>query len=245
MLRVSTARLQPVVLVTGATGVIGSAVTRKLAGSGYSVVAAGRNDARLAPLRGVASAVHTCSFATQAECDALVKAACGHAADGGLAGVVCCTGATQNKLLLRAGDNDFTDMYDANVLPVMRVTKAALRLSPMLKAGDGAFVALGSYAGEHGNAGQAAYAASKAALSGAYKSLAKEYGRKGIRFNVVAPGLIESDMADTIPAQERERWAQASALGRLGTANEVAEVVLAALRSRYVTGQVLPVNGGA
>lgn len=109
---------------------------------------------------------------------------------------------------------------------------------------DGCMIALGSVVGEDGNAGQVAYAASKGALTASWKSLAKEFGGRGIRFNVVSPGLVESTMADTISEEKKKAWAEQNALGRLVQAEEVADAILSCCECTGITGQVIRVDCG-
>jgi 3-oxoacyl-[acyl-carrier protein] reductase len=126
------------------------------------------------------------------------------------------------------------------------VTCARASVRPMMKAKAGRIVFLSSVVGEMGNVGQTAYAASKAAVIGAAKSIAREYASRNITVNVVAPGFIETDMTHGMNEQMKEHILKITPLGKIGTARDVASAVtyLASDEAGYVTGQVLRVNGG-
>jgi 3-oxoacyl-[acyl-carrier protein] reductase len=161
-----------------------------------------------------------------------------------LSGVVFAGGTTLNKLFLRTSDEDINEMMENNLLVPLRVVRSVLKHSKMVTNRQGCFVALSSVVGEQGNAGQTAYCASKAALDGSFRALAKEYGNRNIRFNLVAPGLIESTMAAELNADQQETWKAAASLRRLGTPDEVAQVVVSVLDMTFVTGQTIRVCGG-
>ncbi len=116
----------------------------------------------------------------------------------------------------------------------------------MMKQRGGAIVNLTSVVGEMGNAGQAAYAASKAGIIGLTKSVARELASRGVRVNAVAPGYVDTDMTQALPEAARAKLLELIPLARLGTAQDVAEAVafLASEQASYVTGEVLRVNGG-
>ena len=124
------------------------------------------------------------------------------------------------------------------------MAKAAIR--PMMKARRGRIINLSSVVAESGNPGQAVYSASKAALIGLTKTLAREYASRGVTVNAVAPGFIETDMTSGLPEQAKQSIVAQTPLGRQGTAEEVAAAVifLASDEAAYVTGQVIRVNGG-
>ena len=182
--------------------------------------------------------------------------------------VVHCAGATLNKLAVRTTASDLERLFAVNVVAAVEisrlVTKQTLKVlalnkpastiaegEPSLVVPDLAdsarfvHVAIGSVVGESGNAGQVAYAASKGALSAAFRSLAKEYGRKGIRFNVVAPGLVgDTAMSDAMHPADTERWLGQSALGRLGHTADVAAAVALSCECGWLNGQVVRLDGG-
>ena len=153
-------------------------------------------------------------------------------------------GITKDGLLLRMTEEDFEKVVDINLKGAFLCTKAAIK--DMLRAKKGSIINITSIVGVTGNAGQANYSASKAGLIGFTKSVAKEYGSKGITVNAVAPGFIQTAMTDSLPEEVKEAYLKQSPLGRFGTPEDVASVVefLASEKAAYVTGQVIEVTGG-
>ena len=153
-------------------------------------------------------------------------------------------GITKDNLFLRMSDADWAEVIETNLISLHRVCKPFLR--GMLRERWGRIINVGSVVGRMGNAGQANYAAAKAGIEGFTRSLAQELGSRGITVNCVAPGFIEtamtSDLSDLLIKQMVDRIP----LGRIGSADEVANVVafLARDESSYVTGQTIAVNGG-
>lgn len=153
-------------------------------------------------------------------------------------------GITKDGLLLRMTEEDFEKVVDINLKGAFLCTKAAIK--DMLKAKKGSIINITSIVGVTGNAGQANYSASKAGLIGFTKSVAKEYGSKGITVNAVAPGFIQTAMTDSLPEEVKSTYLKQIPLGRFGTPEDVASVVefLASEKAAYVTGQVIEVTGG-
>jgi len=153
-------------------------------------------------------------------------------------------GIVRDTLLLRMSEDDWDAVLATNLRSAFLCTRAALR--PMLRQKSGRIVNLASISGIRGNAGQANYAASKAALIGFTKSTAREVASRGITVNAVAPGLIETDITTEMPAKAREALIGQIPLGRMGTTDEVAEVVafLSSPLAGYITGQALVIDGG-
>ncbi|HWA15830.1 MAG TPA: SDR family oxidoreductase, partial [Gemmatimonadales bacterium] len=153
-------------------------------------------------------------------------------------------GITKDNLMLRMTEQDFTDVLQANLTGAFVSTKAVLK--GMMKRRWGRIINITSVVGIAGNKGQANYAASKAGLIGFTKSVAKEYGSRGILVNAIAPGFIETDMTAGLPAEAQAAMLGGIALGRLGQPAEVAGAVLflASDLAGYITGQVLVVDGG-
>jgi len=153
-------------------------------------------------------------------------------------------GITKDGLLMRMSENDFDSVMDINMKSVFNMTKAVLR--PMLKQRKGSIINMSSVVGVKGNAGQANYSASKAAINGFTKSTALELGSRNIRCNSIAPGFIETEMTDALGEVQIQEWRNAIPLKRGGTTEDIANsaLFLASDMSAYVTGQVLHVCGG-
>lgn len=158
--------------------------------------------------------------------------------------LVSSAGIAIDGLLLRLKEEDFDRILSVNVKGSVAVARAAIRT--MMRAKTGRIVFLSSVVGEMGNAGQTAYAASKAALLGVTKSLAREYASRGITVNAVTPGFIDTDMTSGLTDEQKTSMLTAVPLGRTGTALEIAAAItyLASDEAAYVTGQTLRVNGG-
>lgn len=163
---------------------------------------------------------------------------------GGLDIVVNNAGITKDGLLMRMTEENFNDVIRTNLNSVFNITKACQK--PMLKQRSGSIINISSVVGVKGNAGQANYAASKAGIIGFTKSVALELGSRSIRCNAIAPGFIETEMTDVLPADTVKQWREAIPLKRGGTPEDVANAVvfLASDMAAYVTGQVLNVDGG-
>ena len=153
-------------------------------------------------------------------------------------------GVTRDGLLLRMGEEDFSSVIDANLTAAYRVCKRAAQ--GMLRARSGRIILMSSVVALLGSAGQANYSASKAGLVGLARSLARELGSRSITVNVVAPGPIETDMTAALGEKRLEGLANAVPLGRMGTVDEIAGAVtfLASPAAAYITGAVIPVDGG-
>jgi 3-oxoacyl-[acyl-carrier protein] reductase len=153
-------------------------------------------------------------------------------------------GITRDNLLLRMKDEEWDAVLSTNLKGVFHGTRAVLR--PMLKQRRGRIINLASVVGVMGNAGQANYVAAKAGIIGLTKAAAKEVASRGITVNAVAPGFIETDMTHALDPERQEEIRSRIPLGRFGTPEEVAELVvfLASDRAAYITGQVIHINGG-
>lgn len=153
-------------------------------------------------------------------------------------------GITKDGLLMRMSEEQWDTVINVNLKSVFNLTKAAIK--PMMKAKVGSIINLTSVVGIRGNAGQANYAASKAGIIGFTKSVALELGSRNIRSNAIAPGFIETEMTGEINEKAVEEWKQQIPMKRGGQPDEVADcaVFLASDLSRYITGQVLQVDGG-
>jgi len=153
-------------------------------------------------------------------------------------------GITRDKLLMRMGETDFTDVINVNLNGSFYFLSAAAKV--MIKQKSGAVINLASIAGVKGNPGQVNYSASKAGVIGMTLSAAKELGRRGIRVNAIAPGFIDTDMTAVLTEEQKARAAEAISLGRIGKPGDVAKTALflASEDAAYLTGQIIGVDGG-
>jgi len=153
-------------------------------------------------------------------------------------------GITRDQLLMRMKREDWDAVIATNLTASFTLAQATIR--PMLKQRGGRIIAISSVVGQMGNAGQTNYAASKAGLIGFAKALAREVASRGITVNVIAPGMIETDMTKAISEKAQVDWAAQIPLGRLGSVDDIASAAcfLASDEAAYITGQVLAVNGG-
>ena len=153
-------------------------------------------------------------------------------------------GITKDGLLMRMSEEDYDKVMDVNMKSVFNMTKAVLR--PMLKHRKGSIINMSSVVGVKGNAGQANYSASKAAINGFTKSTALELGSRNIRCNSIAPGFIETEMTEALGEEQINEWRNSIPLKRGGSTDDIANATLflASDMSAYVTGQVLNVCGG-
>ncbi len=238
-----------VALVTGASRGIGRAIAVDLARAGASVVLVGRDTAALAEAAAEAEAagaakvsVHQADVSDPAAVDAVVTATLKEF--GNLDIAIANAGQAVDGLLVRMKPADIDRMLDVNLKSALFLVGSVAR--PMMKQRSGAIVLVSSIVGVAGNAGQSAYAASKAGLLGLAKSAAKELGSRNVRVNAVAPGLIETAMTETMPQEARAHYLATIPLGRAGTPGDVSGVVtfLCSDAARYVTGQTIVVDGG-
>ena len=226
-----------VVLVTGGSRGIGLAVARRFAALGDHVAVTYNSSPPPDGLFGV-----QCDVTSAESVDAAFAAV--EAKFGPVEVLVSNAGITKDGLLLRMGEADFTNVIDANLTAAYRVTKRAAQ--GMLKARKGRIVLVSSVVGLLGSAGQANYAASKAGLVGFARSLARELGSRSITVNVVAPGPVSTDMTAVLGEDRLKELTAAVPLGRMASTDEIAGVVafLASGDAAYITGAVIPVDGG-
>jgi 3-oxoacyl-[acyl-carrier protein] reductase len=153
-------------------------------------------------------------------------------------------GITRDNILVRMKEDEWDDIISTNLTSVYKMSKCVLR--GMLKKRAGRIISITSVVGAMGNAGQSNYAAAKAGIMGFTKSLAREVGVRGITVNAIAPGFIDTDMTENLPEDQKLELAAQIPMGRLGTANEIAQAVLflASDSGSYITAQTLHVNGG-
>jgi 3-oxoacyl-[acyl-carrier protein] reductase len=232
-------------LVTGASGGIGAAIAKALHGQGATVALSGTRAAvldEIASRLGTRVHVVTCNLAKPDEVERLVPAA--EAAMGSIDILVNNAGITRDMLFLRMKDADWDEVLAINLTSGFRLTRAALR--GMMKRRFGRIIAITSVVGVTGNAGQANYAAAKAATIGMSKSLAAEVASRGITVNAIAPGFIDTAMTAGLTEKQRDAILAVVPAARLGLPEEIASaaVYLASAEASYVTGHTLHVNGG-
>ena len=227
-----------VALVTGANRGIGLATARALRDAGYSVAATYRSTPIEEPgLLAVHCDVNDAGSVDAAFTEVEEKL-------GPVTVLVSNAGITNDGLMLRMSEEDFTSVIDANLTGGFRVAKRAVK--SMMKARWGRIVFISSIVGLGGQAGQANYAASKAGLHGLARSLAKEFASRNVTVNVVAPGPIETDMTAALNEDQLAALTGVVPLGRMGTPDEIAAAVrfLTSDAAGYITGTILPVDGG-
>jgi 3-oxoacyl-[acyl-carrier protein] reductase len=232
-------------LVTGASGGIGSAIARGLAGQGARLALSGSNPDKLAAFQAELGGDHValaCDLGDGAAVDGLVPRAV--EALGKLDILVNNAGVTRDNLLMRMKDEEWDQVIRVNLEAAFRLARAAAK--PMMKARFGRIISITSVVGATGNPGQANYAASKGALTAMTKAMAQELASRGITANCVAPGFIQSAMTDVLPEAQKSALLGRIPAGALGQGSDVAAAVvyLASREAGYVTGQTLHVNGG-
>ena len=233
-------------LVTGASGGLGSAIARSLAGQGARLAVSGSNVDKLEGFRSILGGDHvalSCNLSDGAAVDSLVPQAV-EALGGKLDILVNTAGVTRDNLLMRMKDEEFEEVIRINLEAAFRLMRAAAK--PMMKARFGRIISITSVVGVTGNPGQANYVASKAGLIGMTKSVAQELASRGITVNAIAPGFMTSAMTDALNDQQREAILSRIPLGAMGSGDDIgaAVVYLASREAGYVTGQTINVNGG-
>ena len=235
-------------IVTGAAQGIGKTIALQLAQQGADVVVTDINreglDLVVAEIQALGRRAHAIAMdvSSLAQCEGMVKEAV--QAMGRIDILVNNAGITRDTLLLRMKEEQWDQVIQVNVKGTFNCTKAVIRT--MFKQKYGRIIQISSVTGAMGNPGQANYSASKAAVIGFAKAVAREYAHSGITVNAVAPGFIQTAMTDAIPEKEREAMISQIPAKKLGTPEDVAAAVsfLASDESAYITGQVIHVNGG-
>jgi 3-oxoacyl-[acyl-carrier protein] reductase len=224
-------------LVTGGNRGIGQAIAQELAAGGDSVAVTFRTGEPPAGLLGV-----RCDVTDTAQVESAFEKV--EAEQGPVELLVANAGITRDQLLAMMKEDDFTAVLDTNLAGAYRVAKRAVR--GMMRLRRGRLIFVSSVVGMLGSAGQANYAASKAGLIGFARSLARELGSRGVTANVVAPGFVETDMTAALPEDRQQEIRRSIPLGRYASPEEVARVVqfLASDDAGYITGAVIPVDGG-
>ncbi|NLX64506.1 MAG: 3-oxoacyl-[acyl-carrier-protein] reductase [Clostridiaceae bacterium] len=235
------------VIVTGSTRGIGNEIAVRFASLGANVMLSGTSDSVYAAVdvlkeKGYSVAGYCGDVSLPAVAQSLIDKTV--ETFGSLDILVNNAGVTCDKLLIRMEEEDWDRVINVNLKSAYLCTKAAVRI--MMKKRSGSIINITSVVGLMGNAGQANYAASKAGLIGFTKSVAREFAARGITCNAVAPGFIETRMTDSLSAEIKESYLKSIPLGRYGTPSEVADLVvfLASDSARYITGQVINIDGG-
>ncbi|MDA8755382.1 3-oxoacyl-ACP reductase FabG [Candidatus Pseudothioglobus singularis] len=237
-----------IVLVTGATRGIGKAIALTLGNSGATVIGTATSESgadnisKVFAENKISGKGMKLDVTDNKQVSNLVKII---GEDFGSVDIlVNNAGITRDNILLRMKEDEWEDIINTNLSSIYKMSKSVLR--GMIKKRSGRIISITSVVGTMGNAGQSNYAAAKAGMIGFTKSLAREVGVRGIAVNAIAPGFIETDMTDNLPNDQKEALASQIPMGRLGTADEVANAVLflAGDGGSYITGQTLHVNGG-
>lgn len=226
-----------IVFVTGGNRGIGLSIARAFAADGDLVIVSYRSGEAPEGLVGVQMDVTSQESVKEAFTQIEEKY-------GSVDVLVANAGITRDGLTMRMSDEDFTAVVETNLTGAFRSAQRAI--SPMMKKRSGRVIFIGSVVGMLGSAGQVNYAATKSGLIGMARALAREYGSRGLTFNVIAPGFVETDMTAELGDTLREKYVAAIPLGRFCTPSEVAAVVkfIASPEASYITGAVIPVDGG-
>ncbi|MDO5081424.1 3-oxoacyl-ACP reductase FabG [Buchananella hordeovulneris] len=225
------------IFVTGASTGIGAAIAAHFLAAGDQVATLSRSG------KGPQGALNLAgSVADAGDVEAAFAAA--EAAHGPVSVLVANAGITRDTLLMRMSEADWDDVIATNLTGVQRVVRRAI--TPMIKARHGRIIAISSVVGMLGSPGQVAYAAAKAGLIGLVRSLTREVGGRGITANVVAPGFVDTAMTQVLPDKLKSDYLQRIPAGRFGEVDDIAAAVgfLASPQAGYISGAVLPVDGG-
>ncbi len=224
-------------LVTGGSKGIGRAMAEAFRDAGYKVAATYRSGGVPDGVLGV-----TCDITDQGQVDQAFETI--EAELGPVEVLVANAGVTRDTLLMRMSDDDWDTVIDTNLTGTFRVVRRAAR--PMMRGRFGRVILISSVVGLLGSPGQLNYASSKSALVGMARSLARELGSRNVTANVVAPGFIETDMTSVLPEETIKGYKARIPVGRLGSVDDVAQAAmfLAGEHAGYITGAVIPVDGG-
>ena len=228
---------KPIAFVTGGNRGIGLAIANALLRDGFHVVIGSRSGISIPGSDSVS--VDVISTQSVDEAFTLIENSWGIPEV-----LVCNAGITKDALVLRMSDEDFEEVIDSNLTGAFRVAKRGTK--GLLKIKKGRLIFIGSVVALLGSAGQVNYSASKSGLIGMARSFARELGSRGITANVIAPGFVETDMTADLDEKRRQEIANSIPLARFSDATEIAEVVsfIASEKAAYITGAVIPVDGG-
>lgn len=234
-----------VALVTGANGGIGSATALKLGKNGFKVILNYHVDkdkaVEIASFLGEENTLLIEADVTNVEA---VNEMVSKAVEkfGRIDVLVNNAGINRDKSFAKMSKEQWDEVINVNLTGVFNVTKAVIEI--MIRQGSGTIINISSIVGEIGNFGQTNYSASKAALIGFTKSLAKEVASKGVMVNAIAPGFVDTEMTRKIPENTKSKILEQIPMGRFATPEEIADVVLFLCNASYITGTVIDVNGG-
>ena len=233
------------VLLTGATGSIGISIAKKLSEVGAIVALTGTRIEKLNEISNEFKSdcvVLPCNLKDSIECERLISDA--HKYMGSIDVLINNAGIKKDNLILRMKDDEWEDVIDLNLNTVFRISRAVSKI--MVKQKYGRIISIASVVGFTGNAGQVNYVASKAGVVGLTKSLALELATRGITVNCVAPGMIDSEMIDSLNEKQKEDILKRIPMSKLGKTDDIASacLFLASDEASYVTGQTIHVNGG-
>lgn len=237
-------------IVTGGSRGIGRAICVRLAQMGMNIIFnynsgedAAKETVRLCQEHGVEAYALQVDVSSSEACTAFVKEAM-ELSGGELAVLVNNAGVTRDGLIVRMSDEDFEKVLDVNLKGCFYMSREASKI--MFKKRSGKIINISSVVGVMGNAGQTNYAASKAGVIGMSKSLSKELAARNVQVNVIAPGMIETDMTNVLSDAVKEKMQEAIPMRRIGKPEDIANAVafLAGEESSYITGQVICVDGG-
>lgn len=224
-----------IAFITGGNRGIGLATALRLRSDGWTVVVGSRAGSAPEGLAAVA-----CDVSDPDSIESAFTAV--EEQVGPVTLLVANAGITRDTLLMRMTDDDIDEVLQTNLAGSIRLARRALR--NMLRAKEGHIILIGSVVWALGSAGQVNYAAAKAGLVGAARSLAREVGSRGIAVNVIAPGFVDTDMTAELDEAQRAAILGGIPLGRYAHADEIADAVAFLARSTYITGAVIPVDGG-
>ncbi len=237
-----------IALVTGASRGIGQAITLALGSAGATVIGTATSEGGAQAISDTLkdNGVNGTGMALNVTDNDQISEVMKNITDtyGAVDILINNAGITRDNLLMRMKEDEWDAIMNTNLASVYKMSKAVLR--GMMKKKAGRIISIASVVGAMGNAGQTNYAAAKAGIMGFTKSLAREVGPRGITVNAVAPGFIKTDMTDALPEEQKEALSKQIPMGRLGTADEIAQCVLflAGDSGSYITAQTLHVNGG-
>ncbi len=233
------------VLITGASGGIGQSLVKTFHSKGYNICATGTNQEKLDTLQRIYKERFKsiqCNLMDNNDINKLVQESMSYYGSTNI--LINNAGITKDNLFIRMNEDEWNDVIGLNLNSNYKLTKIIIK--QMIKLKWGRVINISSDAAKIGNPGQVNYVASKSAIEGMTRTIANELASRGITVNCVAPGFVKTEILDTIDEKKLSMMEEKIPLGRIGTAEEIANAVyfLSSEESSYITGQVLHVNGG-